>query len=144
MASEDIGNADPRAMEITLNAWQVYERLGDHEGQIALAQAAVYLACCPKSNAIYTAFNAAWDDALKHGSLPVPLHLRNAPTKLMKDLGYGKEYRYAHNEPDAYVAGENYFPEELKGRQYYHPVERGLEIQIAEKLRKLRQKDDES
>lgn len=140
MASEDIGNADPRALEITLNAWQVYERVGSPEGEIALAQAVVYLACCPKSNAIYTAFNAAKDDALTSGSLPVPLHLRNAPTKLMKELGYGKEYRYAHDEPDAYAAGENYFPVELKDRQYYHPVERGLEIKIAEKLRQLREK----
>lgn len=140
MASEDIGNADPRALEITVNAWQVFERVGTPEGEIALAQAVVYLACCPKSNAIYTAFNAAWDDALASGSLPVPLHLRNAPTKLMKQLGYGKDYRYAHNEPDAFVPGENYFPDELPKKQYYHPVERGLEIKIAEKLRKLRER----
>lgn len=138
MASEDIGNADPRALELALNAWQVYERLGSPEGEIALAQAIVYMACCAKSNAIYTAFNAAWDDATTFGSLDVPLHLRNAPTRLMKELGYGKNYRYAHDEEGAYVAGENYFPEGMPKKMYYNPVDRGLEIKIAEKLRQLR------
>ncbi len=137
-ASEDIGNADPRALELTLNAWQVYERVGSPEGEIALAQAVVYMACCAKSNAIYTAFNAAWDDAESLGSLEVPLHLRNAPTRLMKELGYGKNYRYAHDEADGFVAGENYFPEGMPKKTYYHPVDRGLEIKIAEKLRQLR------
>lgn len=137
-SSEDIGNADPRALEITLNAWQVYERVGSPEGEIALAQATVYMACCAKSNAIYTAFNAAWDDAENFGSLEVPLHLRNAPTKLMKELGYGKNYRYAHDEPEGFVPGENYLPEGMPKKTYYNPVDRGLEIKIAEKLRQLR------
>lgn len=137
-ASEDIGNADPRALELTLNAWQVYERVGSPEGEIALAQAVVYMACCAKSNAIYTAFNAAWEDAENYGSLEVPMHLRNAPTKLMKELGYGKNYRYAHNEEGAYAKGENYLPEGMPKKVYYNPVDRGLEIKIAEKLRKLR------
>lgn len=138
MASEDIGNADPRALELALNAWQVYERVGSPEGEIALAQAVVYMACCAKSNAIYTAFNAAWDDATSFGSLDVPLHLRNAPTRLMKELGYGKNYRYAHEETDAFAVGENYFPEGMPNKVYYHPVDRGLEIKIAEKLKQLR------
>jgi putative ATPase len=138
LASEDIGNADPRALELCLNAWQVYERVGSPEGEIALAQATVYMACCAKSNAIYTAFNAAWKDAENYGSLEVPMHLRNAPTRLMKELGYGKNYRYAHDEPDAYAVGENYFPEGMPKTIYYHPVDRGLEIKIAEKLRELR------
>lgn len=137
-ASEDIGNADPRALELTLNAWQVYERVGSPEGEIAFAQATAYMACCAKSNAIYTAFNAAKDDAEKYGSLDVPLHLRNAPTRLMKELGYGKNYRYAHDEENAFVVGENYFPEEMPRTTYYHPVNRGLEIKIAEKLDQLR------
>lgn len=137
-ASEDIGNADPRALELTLNAWQVYERVGSPEGEIALAQATVYMACCAKSNAIYTAFNAAWDDAEKYGSLEVPLHLRNAPTRLMKQLGFGKNYRYAHDEEGGFAAGENYWPEGMSKKVYYNPVDRGLEIKIAEKLRKLR------
>lgn len=140
MASEDIGNADPRALEIAINAWQTYERMGSPEGELAIAQAVVYCACAPKSNAIYTAFNAAMQDAKNEGSLEVPLHLRNAPTKLMKSLDYGKNYRYAHNEPDAYATGEIYFPEQLKGRQYYFPVDRGLEIKIKEKLELLRSK----
>ncbi len=138
MASEDIGNADPRALELALNAWQVYERVGSPEGEIAFAQAIVYMACCAKSNAIYTAFNAAWDDATSYGSLDVPLHLRNAPTRLMKELGYGKNYRYAHDEANAFATGENYFPEGMPKKIYYQPVDRGLEIKIAEKLRQLR------
>ncbi len=134
MANEDIGIADPRAVEIALNACEVYERLGSPEGELAIAEAIVYLACAPKSNAVYMAFNQAMQDAKTHGSLEVPLHLRNAPTKLMKNLGYGKAYRYAHNEPDAYAAGENYFPEKLANRVYYRPVPRGLEAKIAERL----------
>jgi len=138
MASEDIGNADPRALQICINAWEAQERLGSPEGELALAQAVVYLACAPKSNAVYMAYNAAMADARQSGSLGVPVHLRNAPTKLMKSLDYGKEYRYAHNEPEAYAAGENYFPDELAGRQYYQPVDRGLEIKIKEKLKHLK------
>lgn len=110
IASEDIGNADPRALQLTMNAWETQERLGSPEGELALAQALVYMACAPKSNAVYMAYNAAMRDAKQHGSLSVPTHLRNAPTKLMKDLDYGKAYRYAHNEPEAYAAGEHYFP----------------------------------
>ena len=138
MASEDIGNADPRGLQLALDAWEVQERLGSPEGELSLAQAIVYLACTAKSNAVYTAFNAAKADAKAHGSLEVPLHLRNAPTKLMRELSYGKDYRYAHNEPDAYAQGEYYFPEELAGKQYYFPVPRGLELKIAEKLEKLK------
>jgi putative ATPase len=138
MASEDIGNADPRALQICINAWEAQERLGSPEGELALAQAVVYLACAPKSNAVYMAYNSAMSDARQNGSLGVPVHLRNAPTKLMKSLDYGKEYRYAHNEPEAYAAGENYFPDELADRQYYQPVDRGLEIKIKEKLKHLK------
>lgn len=138
MANEDIGNADPRALEIALNASQVYERLGSPEGELGIAQAVIYLACAPKSNAVYTAFNEAMVDAKQQGSLEVPLHLRNAPTGLMKQLGYGKEYRYPHDEPNAYVPGENYFPENLSPRTYYRPVSRGLEIKIAERLNYLK------
>jgi putative ATPase len=141
MASEDIGNADPRALQIAVNAWETQERLGSPEGELALAQAVVYLACAPKSNAVYMAYNAAMRDAKQSGSLSVPVHLRNAPTKLMKSLDYGKEYRYAHDEPEAYAAGENYFPDELAGTQYYQPVDRGLEIKIKEKLRHLKELD---
>ena len=141
MASEDIGNADPRALQICINAWEAQERLGSPEGELALAQAVVYLACAPKSNAVYMAYSAAMADARQSGSLGVPVHLRNAPTKLMKSLDYGKEYRYAHNEPEAYAAGENYFPDELAGRQYYQPVDRGLEIKIKEKLKHLKELD---
>ena len=144
MASEDIGNADPRSLRIALDAWESYEKLGKAEGELAIAQAVVYLACAPKSNAVYSAFNAAMADVRSHGSSEVPLHLRNAPTKLMKDLGYAKEYRYAHNEPDAYAAGENYFPDSIPERQYYEPVNRGLEIQIAEKMARLRILDDKA
>jgi len=141
MASEDIGNADPRALELTLNAWDVQERLGSPEGELAIAQAVVYLACAPKSNAVYTAFGEASADAEQYGTLEVPLQLRNAPTKFMKGLGYGRDYRYAHDEADAYAAGENYFPEAMPQKTYYHPVARGLEIKIAEKLTELRNAD---
>ena len=141
MASEDIGNADPRALQIAINAWEAQERLGSPEGELALAQAIVYLACAPKSNAVYKAYNAAMRDAKQSGSLAVPVHLRNAPTKLMKSLDYGKEYRYAHDEPEAYAAGENYFPDQLTGACYYQPVDRGLEIKIKEKLRHLQDLD---
>jgi len=144
MASEDIGNADPRALTLCLNAWDVQERLGSPEGELAVAQAIVYLACAPKSNAVYTAFKAAMRDAAEQGSQEVPLHLRNAPTKLMKQLGYGDEYRYAHDEPDAYAAGEDYFPENLQPRQYYDPVPRGLEQKIRDKLQHLRNLDANS
>jgi putative ATPase len=141
MASEDIGNADPRALTLALNAWDVQERLGSPEGELSIAQAVVYMACAPKSNAVYTAFGAAQRDARTHGSLEVPLHLRNAPTRLMKELGYAKRYRYAHDEPEAYAAGETYLPDPLQGTRYYHPVERGLEIRIREKLEHLRSLD---
>ena len=141
MASEDIGNADPRALQLCVNAWETQERLGSPEGELALAQAVVYLACAPKSNAVYMAYKAAMRDAKNSGSLPVPVHLRNAPTKLMKSLDYGKAYRYAHDEPDAYAAGENYFPEPLADANYYHPVPRGLEIKITEKLKHLSELD---
>jgi putative ATPase len=144
MASEDIGNADPRALTLALNAWDTQERLGSPEGELAIAQALVYMACAAKSNAVYTAYKAAMKDAKKQGSLDVPLHLRNAPTRLMKELGYGKTYRYAHDEPEAYAAGENYFPDEMKGTRYYHPVDRGLEIRIREKLEHLRLLDKQS
>lgn len=141
MASEDIGNADPRALTLCLNAWDVQERLGSPEGELAVAQAIVYLACAPKSNAVYSAFKLAMRDAAEHGSLEVPLHLRNAPTRLMKELGYGDEYRYAHDEPDAYAAGEDYFPEQLPPRRYYRPVPRGLESKIRDKLEHLASQD---
>ncbi|MBN46832.1 MULTISPECIES: replication-associated recombination protein A [unclassified Methylophaga] len=141
MAVEDIGNADPRGLRIALDAWESFDKLGRPEGELAIAQAVVYLASAPKSNAVYTAFKAAMQDAKNFGSAEVPLHLRNAPTKLMKELDYGKEYRYAHDEPDAYAAGENYFPESMPQRQYYQPVNRGLEIKIAEKLAHLRELD---
>ncbi len=143
MAIEDIGNADPRALDLALAAWDVQERLGSPEGELAIAQAVVYIACAAKSNAVYTAFKAAMTDAQQFGTIEVPLHLRNAPTKLMKQLGYGKSYRYAHDEPEAYAAGEQYMPPELSHRQYYHPVNRGLEIKIAEKLAYLKRKDQE-
>lgn len=144
MASEEVGNADPRALTLCLNAWDVQERLGSPEGELAVAQAIVYLACAPKSNAVYSAFNAAKRDVSENGSHEVPLHLRNAPTKLMKELGYGNQYRYAHDEPDAYAAGEDYFPEAMTPRQYYHPVPRGLEGKIRDKLEHLARLDRES
>ena len=138
MASEDIGNADPRALQIALNAWETQERLGSPEGELAIAQAVVYMAVAAKSNAVYTAFKAALADAKIYGSLEVPMQLRNAPTKLMRELDYGKNYRYAHDEPNAYAAGEKYFPAEMGEKIYYSPVDRGLEIQISEKLARLR------
>ena len=138
MASEDIGNADPRGLQLAMSAWDAYERLGSPEGELAIAQAVVYLACAPKSNAVYTAYKAALQDAKQFGSLEVPMHLRNAPTQFMKALDYGKGYRYAHDEANAYATGENYFPESLRGRRYYEPVERGLEIKIRTKLQTLR------
>ena len=141
MASEDIGNADPRGLELSMNAWQAYERLGSPEGELAIAQAVIYLASAPKSNAVYTAYKLAMKDAKESGSLDVPLHLRNAPTSLMKKLDYGKDYRYAHQEEGAYAAGETYFPEETGERIYYEPVPRGLEIKIGEKLAHLRSLD---
>ncbi len=141
MASEDIGNADPRALQLAINAWEAQQRLGSPEGELTLAQAVIYLACAPKSNAVYVAYKAALNDAKQSGSLGVPLHLRNAPTKLMKSLDYGKTYRYAHNEPEAYAAGENYFPDGWEGGHYYQPVERGLEVKIKEKLRHLSELD---
>lgn len=134
MAAEDIGLADPRGHSLSLEACEVYERLGSPEGELAIAQAVVFLACAAKSNAVYKAFGEAMQDAKTLGSLDVPLHLRNAPTKLMKSLGYGKDYRYAHDEPDAYAAGETYFPDGVEPRQYYQPVARGMEIKIAEAL----------
>jgi len=141
MASEDIGNADPRGLRLALDAWETQERLGSPEGELAIAQAIVYLACAAKSNAVYSAYNTAMQDAKQSGSQEVPLHLRNAPTKLMKSLDYGKDYRYAHHETEAYAAGENYFPDEMGSREYYHPVNRGLEIKISEKLAHLRSLD---
>ncbi len=140
VASEDIGNADPRALQLTLNAWETLERLGSPEGELALAQAIVYLACAAKSNAVYTAAKAAQKDAKELGSLEVPMHLRNAPTKLMKELGYGEKYRYAHDEPGGVAEGEKYFPDDMDERTYYHPEPRGLEIKIREKLAKIRKR----
>lgn len=141
IASEDIGNADPRALEITLNAWNAQERLGSPEGELSLAQAVVYLAIAAKSNAVYTAYKAVMADIRSMPSYEVPIHLRNAPTKLMKQLDYGKDYRYAHNEEGGYAAAESYLPEELKDKQYYFPTDRGLEVKIAEKLTYLRSLD---
>jgi len=144
MAVEDIGLADPRALELTLNAWDAYDRLGTPEGELAIAEAVVYLACAPKSNAVYVAMAEAREDVERYGTLDVPLRFRNAPTRLMKQLGYGREYRYAHDEPDAFAAGERYLPDEMPDRRYYRPVPRGLEIRIAEALARLRSKADES
>ncbi len=138
MASEDIGNADPRALTLALNAWDVQERLGSPEGELALAQAVVYMACAPKSNAVYKAFKAVMADVRESPSHEVPLHLRNAPTRLLREQGHGAEYRYAHDEPNAFAAGENYFPEALRDRRYYEPSERGLERKIRDKLEYLR------
>ncbi len=143
MASEDIGNADPRGLELAMNAWQAYERLGSPEGELAIAQAVIYLASAPKSNAVYTAYKLAMKDARESGSLDVPMHLRNAPTALMKELDYGKDYRYAHQEQGAYAAGETYFPRELNEPVYYEPVPRGLELKIGEKLAHLRKQDQQ-
>ena len=141
VASEDIGNADPRALQLCLNAWEALERLGSPEGELVLAQSVVYLACAAKSNAVYTAAKAAQADAREFGSLEVPIHLRNAPTKLMKELGYGENYRYAHDEKDAIAEGEQYFPDDMSERTYYHPVPRGLEIKIREKLDQIRKRN---
>jgi putative ATPase len=140
MASEDIGNADPRALDLALAAWDVLDRLGSPEGELALAQAVAFLACAAKSNAVYLAWDQALADA-RRGSLEVPVHLRNAPTRLMRELGYGRAYRYAHDEPEGYAAGEDYFPEGLQGRRYYRPVGRGLEVRIGEKLEHLAELD---
>jgi putative ATPase len=142
IATEDIGNADPRAMEIGLNAWDIFHRVGPSEGERAIAQATLYMAAAPKSNAVYKAFNQAKQDAASLPSYDVPIHLTNAPTELMKTMGKGAEYRYAHDEPNAYAAGEKYLPEQINGTEYYHPVERGLEKKIAEKLRYLKGLDD--
>ena len=141
MACEDIGNADPRALALAVDAWDTQERLGSPEGELALAQAAVYLACAAKSNAVYLAWNAALAEARTSGSAEVPSHLRNAPTRLMKALGHGHAYRYAHDEPEGYAAGETYFPATLGERRYYQPTDRGLEIRIREKLERLRALD---
>ncbi len=144
IASEDIGNADPRAMQVALSAWDAFERVGPAEGERAIAQAAIYCASAPKSNAVYQAFNQARADVRSDPGYDVPAHLRNAPTSLMKDLGYGAEYRYAHDEPDAYAAGECYLPQEIADRQYYHPQPRGLEIRIGDKLERLKELDRSS
>jgi putative ATPase len=144
IASEDIGNADPRALQIGLNAWDVFERLGPGEGNRAIAQAAVYMASAPKSNAVYQAFNQAMSDVAAQPSYDVPVHLRNAPTSLAKSMGHGDEYRYAHNEEHAYAAGENYMPEELANMRYYQPTDRGLEKKINDKLAWLSELDDQS
>ena len=141
MASEDIGNADPRALRLALDAWETYERLGSPEGELAIAQAIVYLASTAKSNAVYRAFNEVRTEVRQQGSLPVPDHLRNAPTGLARKLGHGKAYRYAHDEPEGYAAGENYFPDDMTPRRYYRPVARGLEQKIRDKLERLRQLD---
>ncbi|HGO5857057.1 TPA: replication-associated recombination protein A [Mannheimia haemolytica] len=144
IASEDIGNADPRAMQIAIAAWDCFTRVGAYEGERAIAQAIIYLAVAPKSNAVYQAFNEAKRLAKEAKDYDVPAHLRNAPTQLMKSLGYGEEYRYAHNEPNAYAAGENYFPSELKDTEFYFPSERGMEKQIKEKMAWLKAQDQAS
>ena len=141
MASEDIGLADPRALQLTLDAVATYERLGTPEGELALAQAVLYLACAAKSNAVYVAYGAARAFIAEDGSRPVPLHLRNAPTRLMKNLGYGKDYRYAHDEEDAYAAGETYLPDGMAQPDWYRPTDRGLEARIAERLAELKHRD---
>lgn len=137
IASEDIGNADPRALRMCLDAWEVQERLGSPEGELAMAQAVTYMALAPKSNAVYNAYNQCLADIRKDPDYQVPVHIRNAPTSLMKDLGYGEEYRYAHDEPEAFAAGEAYLPEEIRQRRYYQPVSRGLEIKLGEKRQRL-------
>ena len=144
IASEDVGNADPRAMQVAISAWDCFTRVGPAEGERAIAQAIVYLACAPKSNAVYTAFKAAMADARERPDYDVPVHLRNAPTKLMKEMGYGQEYRYAHDEPNAYAAGEQYFPQEMAQTRYYKPTNRGLEGKIGEKLAWLTEQDQNS
>ena len=144
IASEDIGNADPRAMQVALSAWDAFERVGPAEGERAIGQAAVYCASAPKSNALYMAYNQCRSDVRQDPDFEVPVHLRNAPTSLMKDLGYGAEYRYAHNEPNAYAAGEVYLPEEIAQRRYYQPSDRGLESKIRAKFEKLNELDQAS
>jgi putative ATPase len=144
MASEDIGLADPRALRLALDAAEVYERLGTPEGELALAECVIYLAMAPKSNAVYKAYNEIKAFIKNDGTRPVPMHLRNAPTKLMKELDYGKGYRYAHDEADGFAAGESYLPDGMAPPPFYRPVERGLEIRIAEKLRELRKKNDDA
>ena len=144
MASEDIGNADPRALQLAMSAWDALTRLGSPEGELVLAQAVIYLAAAPKSNAVYNAYNQVRADISSQPSFDVPEHLRNAPTRLMKNMDYGAGYRYAHDEPGSYAAGENYFPEPLQHAQYYYPTDNGLEIKIREKLTHLRQRDAES
>jgi putative ATPase len=144
MASEDIGNADPRALALALNAWDVLERLGSPEGELTLAQAVIYVACAAKSNAVYKAFNAMRQQVRNDPDYEVPLHLRNAPTAMMKALDYGSDYRYAHDEPGAYAAGESYVPEPLAAKRYYQPVDRGLEKKILQKLEYLRSLDRDS
>ena len=144
MASEDIGNADPRALQMAMSAWDAYLRLGSPEGDLVIAHTVIYLACAPKSNAVYSAFNEAMATVQKGASLEVPMHLRNAPTSLMKDMDFGAEYRYAHDEPGAYAAGENYLPEALQDTRFYHPSEYGLEAKIREKLNYLRERDEQS
>lgn len=144
MASEDIGNADPRALQIALNAVEAYDRLGSPEGELALAQAVTYLAVAPKSNASYIAWNQAKEFVRADGSRPVPVHLRNAPAALMREMGYGKEYRYAHDEPGAYAAGQGYFPDGVEPQRWYKPTDRGLEVKIAQKLAHLRSLDDDA
>jgi putative ATPase len=143
MAVEDVGLADPRALRLALDAAEVYERLGSPEGELALAECVIYLAMAPKSNAVYTAFNEAKAFIREDGTRPVPLHLRNAPTKLMKDLAYGKGYRYAHDEEGGFAAGEKYFPDAMAPQEFYRPVERGLEIRIREKLAELRRLNEQ-
>jgi len=142
MAVEDVGLADPRALRVALDACETYERLGSPEGELALAEAAIYLACTAKSNAVYVAYNRARDFVREDESRPVPLHLRNAPTKLMKDLGFGRDYRYAQDEPEAYAAGESYFPENMPAVRWYEPSDRGLEDKIREKMKELRRRDE--
>jgi putative ATPase len=143
MASEDIGLADPRALRLALDAADVYERLGTPEGELALAECVIYLAIAPKSNAVYKAYNAATALIKKDSTRPVPMHLRNAPTQLMKQLDYGKGYRYAHDEDGGFSAGESYLPDGLNAPAWYQPVERGLEIRIAEKMRDLKRRNQE-
>jgi len=140
MASEEVGNADPRALQVATNAWDVQQRLGSPEGELAIAQAITYIAVAPKSNAVYKAYNACLADVKSDPSYEVPIHLRNAPTKLMKSLDFGKAYRYDHDEPDAFAVGQTYFPEDKKEEHYYQPVDRGLEKQIKDKMAYLRDK----
>ena len=144
MASEDIGLADPRALRLCLDAAETYERLGSPEGELTLAQAVVFLALAPKSNAVYKAYNAVRALVKQDASRPVPLHLRNAPTKLMTELGYGREYRYAHDEPGGFAAGVHYMPDGLEDQRFYQPVARGLELRIGERLSELRRLNDEA